>query len=130
MKLENIKNDYLDICNNYIKPYLDSKRLYMKESYLGVNVDTGLYVSGWDGNNMSTIIPLMYGNNGFAVVNKNMNPIYIHEWIDEMNNIISDQGLYDTDIDTNTPNYKIMVTNVSECNYESIKELKLNSKWV
>lgn len=132
---ESIKNAYIDICDNYIKPYLEGKGLNLEESYLGMNINTDLYISGWSSSDKSTVIPLKYDeNNGFVVVNEDMNPIHIHEWIEETDDILINQGLYEIDSDTKVPNYKVMATGISWDDYSIyhgiIKELKINGRWI
>jgi hypothetical protein len=133
---ENIKINYEEICNEYIKPYLDSIGMNFTESYLGLNINENVYLSGWDGNGKSVIIPMKYSDNGFIIVDTlspEYNPIHFRELIEE-SDIIEDGELYDTDPEINIPNYKKMVMDSLWEDYSiyhgSIKELKIKGQWV
>ena len=83
---ENIKINYEEICNEYIKPYLDSIGMNFTESYLGLSINENVYLSGWDGNGKSVIIPMKYSDNGFIIVDTlspDYNPIHFREFIEE-----------------------------------------------
>lgn len=135
MIAENIKINYEEICNEYIKPYLESIGMNLTESYLGLNVNEDVYLSGWSGKGNSVIIPMKYSNSGFVIVDSssNYNPIHFREFIDE-SDVIEECELYDVDPDINVPNYKRMVMSLFWEDYSIyhglIKELKLKGKWV
>lgn len=135
MIAENIKINYEEICNEYIKPYLESIGMNLIESYLGLNVNEDVYLSGWSGKGNSVIIPMKYSNSGFVIVDSssNYNPIHFREFIDE-SDVIEECELYDVDPDINVPNYKRMVMSLFWEDYSIyhglIKELKLKGKWV
>lgn len=135
MIAENIKINYEEICNEYIKPYLESIGMNLIESYLGLNVNEDVYLSGWSGKGNSVIIPMKYSNSRFVIVDSssNYNPIHFREFIDE-SDVIEECELYDVDPDINVPNYKRMVMSLFWEDYSIyhglIKELKLKGKWV
>lgn len=131
---ENIKIEYEKICKDYIDPYFRSKNILLRESYLGYNEDQDIYLSGWDGYNKSIVFPLKFRNGMFSIVDSNNNPLHIHEYVEENDEVMSNAGLYEIDSELKIPNYRILTTELLwedySVYYGIIKEYKISGLWV